>query len=95
MAIDASNTQVYIHDLCIYVNMTFILVSLCNDLYFKGPISSRDIQLKKSSMGSLVKLLSDKTVKTNIMKGREQLYNCINSTLMIFKDKQKYKNTLY
>lgn len=31
----------------------------------------------------------------NIMKGREQLYNCINSTLMIFKDKQKYKNTLY
>lgn len=70
MAIDASNTQVYKLDLGIYVNMTFILVSLWSNLYFKGLIFSRDIQLKKSSMILLVKLLSDQ----KIMRGRKQFY---------------------
>lgn len=70
MAIDASNTQVYKLDLGIYVNMTFILVSLWSNLYFKGLTFSRDIQLKKSSMILLVKLLSDQ----KIMRGRKQFY---------------------
>lgn len=70
MAIDASNTQVYKLDLGIYVNMTFILVSLWSNLYFKGLIFSRDIQLKKSSMILLVKLLSDQ----KIMRGRKQFH---------------------
>lgn len=70
MAIDASNTQVYKLDLGIYVNMTFILVSLWSNLYFKGLTFSRDIQLKKSSMILLVKLLSDQ----KIMRGRKQFH---------------------